>query len=60
MTLKTRITFTRPGISHIVTGLEVEVVSLTVGDITARIPEVEDYLERLTGLKVKIETEASR
>ena len=37
-------------------GTEVPFESLTVGDLTDRIAEVEAYLSRITGMEVKIET----
>ncbi len=58
MRLKTRITFSGPQVKHFIPGKEVDLPTLTVGDLTERLSEVEIYLERITGLKVKITTEA--
>lgn len=59
MTLITRIHFARHGVEQIVTGKEIDVTDLKVGDVTTGITEAEAHLERLTGLKVKIVTSAS-
>jgi hypothetical protein len=56
MTIKVRITFKGNGRSWSVPGREVPFVSLTVGDMTDRVKETEEYLKRLTGLEVRIET----
>ncbi len=55
MTLKLRITFSTDRRSWSVPGNEVPYEQLTTGDMM-RIGEVEAYLARITGLKVKIET----
>ena len=57
MTLKFKLTFKLgPEIIATVEGRERPMDALNVGDITQRIIETEQYLERLTGLRVHIET----
>ena len=45
-----------PEVIAVVEGLERPAEALNVGDVTERIIETEQYLERLTGLRVHIET----
>ena len=57
VTLKFRITFKfGPEVIAIVEGRERPIGALIGADITYRIVETEQYLERLTGLRVHIET----
>lgn len=60
MTIKLKITFYDRREGHIkervVQGLEVPYEKLTLGDLTDKIRETEEYLSRVTGLAVKIET----
>lgn len=61
MVIKVRITFyaTSNGYrSWSVPGMEVPFSALTVDDLTRRVKETEEYLSRITGLNVKIETES--
>ena len=65
MTIKVCITFTSDNMQlgdckrrQEISGLEVPLEALTLGDLTDRIAETEAYLSRITGLVVKIETGA--
>jgi hypothetical protein len=56
MTIKVRITFRDGRRSWSVPGNEVPFTSLTVGDMTSEVSRCEEYLKRITGLEVRIET----
>ena len=57
MTVRYKLTFKfGPEVIAVVEGRERPMDALNVGDITQRIIETEQYLERLTGLRVHIET----
>ena len=57
LTVRFKLTFKfGPTVIAIVQGHERQMGAMNVGDVTDRIVETEQYLERLTGLRVHIET----
>ena len=57
MTVRFKLTFKLgPKVVAVIEGLERPAEVLVVGDVTERVIETEQYLERLTGLRVYIET----
>lgn len=57
LTLKFKVTFKRgPDVIAVVYGVERPYDAFKIGDVTEKVIEAEQYLERLTGLRVHIES----
>lgn len=58
MTIKVNIAFTDGMRRQVIYGLEVNLESLTVGDLTSTLVTTQEHLSRILGMTVEIETAA--